>query len=209
ESGSLPFAGVRREVSVLYVDLRELGAIVEPLTPEAAMRILNAYVTLVVAAVFRHAGSLSKHTGDTIIAVWNLPLDQIDHAHRAVRAALDIRREVLKLRKHQPKESAIQVGMGVGTGSVIAGHIGASSRDEFTILGEVLGMAERLAMKADRGVFVDLATRDRVADEFETREVNPVRLRRRTDLVMVWEVIDPTEWVEQTKADSEKPVIAS
>ncbi|HEX7593501.1 MAG TPA: adenylate/guanylate cyclase domain-containing protein, partial [Anaerolineae bacterium] len=151
---------------------------------------------------FRYNGSLSKHTGDTVIAVWNLPLDQVDHAHRAVHAAMEIRRDLRAITAAQPKDTAIQVGIAIATGVVIAGHIGASPREEYTILGEVVGLAERMAMKSDRGVFIDLATREQVGGEYETQEVNPVRLRRRTDPVSVWQIVEPMELEE--KPDAEK-----
>ena len=193
EDGLLPLGGVRREVSILYVDLRELGVLAESLTPEETVKLLNRYVTLIVGAIFRRAGTLAMHAGDMIIAVWNLPLDQPEHALHAVHTAQEIRREVAEIREKQPKETSIQVGVGIGTGSVVAGHIGASARAEYIILGEAVVMAERMAMKPDRGIFIDAATRELIAHEFETREVNPVRLRRRTDPVSVWEVVEPME----------------
>lgn len=203
EDGTLPLGGARREVSVFYVDLREMSGLSEVLTPEAAMALLNQYVALIVATIFQHGGTVSKQTGDSIIAVWNLPLDQSDHARRAVHAALEIRRRIAQLRKEQSKAATIDIGTGVTTGKVIAGHIGASSRAEYIILGEVVGMAERMALKPDRAVFVDLATRKRIRDELETREVNPVRLRRRTDPINVWQVMDPQELEEQLAAEEE------
>jgi class 3 adenylate cyclase len=63
-------------------------------------------------------------------------------------------------------------------------------------------MAERMAMKSDRGVFIDLATREQVGDEYETQEANPVRLRRRTDPVLVWQIVEPLELEE--KPDAQK-----
>jgi adenylate cyclase len=200
EDGSFRLHGERKEVSLLYVDMRELGVLAESLSAEASINVLNQYVSLVVGAIFRHGGLLTKHTGDTIIAVWNLPFDQLDHACRAVRAAIDVKHEVDAIRMSQPKGMAIQVGIGVGTGSVVAGRIGASARTEYTILGEVLVMAERMAMKMDRGVFVDYLTRDQIGDQFETREVNPVRLRRKTDPVLVWEISEPLVLEEETPA---------
>jgi adenylate cyclase len=202
ENGTLPMEGSRRMVSILYVDLRDFGPLTDSLAPSAAIKILNQYMTLIVGTVFRHGGSLSKHTGDTLIAVWNLPLDQVDHARRAVRAAMEIRRDLRAITAAQPKDTAIQVGIAIATGNVIAGHIGASPRAEYTILGEVVGMAERMAMKSDRGVFIDLATREQVGDEYETQEANPVRLRRRTDPVLVWQIVEPLELEE--KPDAQK-----
>lgn len=193
DHGALTLGGARREVSVLYVDLRELGKLAESLAPEATVDLLNQYVTLVAAIIFRHAGSVVKQMGNAILAVWNLPLDQIDHARGAVRAAVEIKQEIAQLRKKQPKELTLDVGMGIATGSVVAGRIGASGFVEYSIIGEVVTIAERLAMRRDGTVFLDAATHAQSGDEFETREVNPLRLRRKSDPLNVWEVCEPME----------------
>jgi adenylate cyclase len=193
DDGSLPLRGVRRRASVLYADLREFGALAELLEPEATVKLLDEYVTMIVNTVFHYRGSVTMHSGDTVVAVWNLPLDQSDHARRAVCAALDIQEEAAALVKNHPEAERIHVGIGIGTGSVVAGHVGASTRGQYTILGEAVGMAERMAMKPDRGIFINAETRDMIGDEFDTQEVNPVRLRRQTDPILVWQVHPPMQ----------------
>jgi adenylate cyclase len=206
DDGSLPLRGVRRRASVLYADLREFSALAEPWEPEATVKLLDEYVTMIVNTVFRYGGSVTMHSGDTVVAVWNLPLDQSDHARRAVCAALDIQEEAAALLKKHPEAERIHIGIGIGTGSVVAGHIGAAMRGQYTILGEVVGMAERMAMKPDRGIFINAETRDMIGDEFDTREVNPVRLRRQTDPILVWEVHPPIQIdVEITPEKEEEP----
>ena len=208
ETGPLQLKGIRRQASVLYVDLREFSAPAESLTPAETIQLLNDYVTLIVRAIFRHAGSVTMHSSDTLIAVWNLPLDQPDHAQRAVHAALDIKHDVNELCKHRPKEKQVPIGIGIGTGKVTAGNVGASTRSEYTILGEVVAMTERIAMKPERSVYVDVTTRDMIGDEFDTREVNPVRLRRRTDPIAVWKVYSPDEFEAETTGEEERREMA-
>ena len=166
DDGSLPLRGVRRRATVLYADLREFSALAEPLEPEVTVKLLDEYVTMIVNTVFRFGGSVTMHSGDTVVAVWNLPLDQNDHARRASSAALEIQAQAIALSKMRPEAMQIHIGIGIGTGSVVAGHIGASTRGQYTILGEVVGMAERMAMKPDRGIFVNAEARDMIGDEF-------------------------------------------
>jgi class 3 adenylate cyclase len=201
DDGSLPLRGVRRRASVLYADLREFSALAEPLEPEVTVKLLDECVSLIVDTVFRFGGSVTMHSGDTVVAVWNLPLDQGDHARRAVSAALEIQAEAVTLLKKHPDAMQIHIGIGIGTGSVVAGHIGASTRGQYTILGEVVGMAERMAMKPDRGIFINAETRDMIGDDFDTQEVNPVRLRRQTDPILVWEVHPPMRIEEESEAE--------
>jgi class 3 adenylate cyclase len=201
DDGSLPLRGVRRRATVLYADLREFSALAEPLEPEVTVKLLEEYVTMIVNTVFRFGGSVTMHSGDTVVAVWNLPLDQNDHARRAASAALEIQAQAIALSKVRPEAMEIHIGIGIGTGSVVAGHIGASTRGQYTILGEVVGMAERMAMKPDRGIFVNAEARDMIGDDFDTQEVNPVRLRRQTDPILVWEVHPPMQIEEETEAE--------
>jgi adenylate cyclase len=203
DNGALPLRGTRRDVSVLYVDLRELAMQVETLAPEDLVSLLNQYVALIVTIIFQHGGSVAKQTGDTILATWNLLLDQSDHARGAVRAAIEIRRAARELTKQQSREAAIEVGLGVSTGHVVAGHIGAAPRAEYAIIGTHITLAERMALKPDRGVYIDATTREHIGNEFETREVNPVRLRRKTDPQQVWKVIEPMELEEPTAEEVE------
>lgn len=194
---TLPLNGVWREVSVLAIDLSELEPLSSSLTPQATIRLLNDYVALMVRVVFEHEGAIVKHTGSALLAAWNLLADQPDHARTAVRAAIDIKHDLADFNRRQPKELTIRVGMGIATGNVIAGKMGDPSRAEYTIVGEIVGMAERIALKPERGVFIDVTTRERIGDEFDMIEVKPVRLRRKTDPAQVWLLVEPTETQEE------------
>lgn len=194
---TLPLHGVWREVSVLAIDLSELEPLSSSLTPQATIQLLNNYVALMVRVIFEHEGAIVKHTGSALLAAWNLLTDQPEHARIAVRAAIDIKHDIAEFNRRQPKELTIRVGMGVATGNVIAGRMGESSRAEYTIVGEIVGMAERIALKPERGVFIDVTTRERIGDEFDMIEVKPVRLRRKTDPAQVWLLVEPTETQEE------------
>src|SRR5574341_22470 len=200
DNDALSFHGVRREATVLHVDLRELSNLADGLRPEAAIDFMNQSTALIHGIIFRHAGTVVRNAGSGILAVWNLPLEDIQHARGAVRAAVEIQRELAKLHAKLPKPTGpenasvkIKPGLGIATGKAVAGHIGASTRAEYTIMGSIVTVAERLAMKPDRGVYIDLATLEQIGDEFQTREANPVRLRRKTDPMNVWEVYAPQE----------------
>jgi adenylate cyclase len=194
---SLPMRGIRRQVSVLAIDLSELEPLASSLTAPAMIALLNEYADLMLKIIFQHEGSVVKQTGSAILAAWNLLLDQPDHAPTAVRAAIEIRHAVAEFNSHQPKELTIRTGMGIATGNVIAGRLGTSPHAEYTIIGEIVGMAERIALKPERGVFIDVTTRERLGDEFDMLEVKPVRLRRQTDPSQVWLLVEAAESTDQ------------
>ncbi len=185
-----PLVGTCREVSVLCVDMRDFNMMVGVLKPEVLMRMANEYNRLVTAAVFQHAGSILEQSGKAILAIWNLPLEQADHAHLAVSAAVQIRKELREIAAKRPKEETAPIGIGVATGDVVAGHIGGSNRPEYTLIGDVVWLAERLAMKPDHSIYIDAGTFWKVNGEFETREVNPIQLRRKTDPALAWQVCE-------------------
>ncbi len=199
DKDALALRGVRRAATILHVDLREFSNLADGLKPEAAIDFMNQYTALIHGIVFRHAGTVVKNAGNGILAVWNLPLEDVHHARGAVRAAMEIKREAAKLRAKLPKPNGqdapvkINLGFGIATGEAVAGHIGASTRAEYILMGSVVTIAERLAMKPDRGVYIDRATLEQIGDEFQMREANPVRLRRKTDPMSVWEVFEPKE----------------
>ena len=205
DDGTLPLGGAQRVVSVMYVDLRDLTRLAVPLTPAALFDLLNQHAALIVAIIFRHNGAVTKHTGEEIMATWNLLLDQPDHARHAMRAALEIKHEIVQLNQKQPKESAVTVGIAITTGDVIAGRIGSAAHADYTIIGEIISVAERLAVKPERGVYIDAATFAQIGDEFQTREIKPIKLRRETDPHQVWQVFLPMELEEEANTTVDLP----
>lgn len=193
----LSLDGVRRTVTVLHVDLRDLSTAADLLNPHAAVSLVNKYFSALVPSIFQHGGTIVKQSGNGIVAVWNLPIEREGFADAAVKAAVEMNRAAAPLQAIHTTQDAIQsrirLGFGIASGMALGGHVGVPSHSEYTIIGEVITVAERLAMKPDRGVFIEGNTREKLTGEYELKEVNPVRLRRQTDPVSVWEVTDPIQ----------------
>lgn len=204
--GLMPMGGIRREVSALALDVSDLEDLAQSMTAQALIELLDQYVSIVVKAIFENNGSIVKHTGSAILAAWNLWTDQTDHAQIAVRTAVEIKHQLAEFNRRQPKELTIQSGIGIATGSVVAGRIGARPRAEYAIIGQVVGMAERIALKPERGVFIDVTTRERIGDEFGLVEVKPVRMRRKTDPSQVWQLVEPSEPQDNIINEPEKEI---
>lgn len=193
----LSLDGVRRMVTVLHVDLRDLSTAADLLDPHSAVSLVNEFFSAIIPSIFQHGGTIVKQSGNGIVAIWNLPIERIDHADAAVRAAIQIKRVAAPLQAMRTTQDVVQsrirLGYGIASGLALGGHVGVPSHTEYTIIGEVITVAERLAMKPDRGVFIESHTRDQLNGEYELKEVNPVRLRRQTDPVSVWEVTEPIQ----------------
>lgn len=189
DRGAFPLAGGRRDVTVLSITLRGLAPLSEATAPEAVMRVMNEYSARIFEVVFRHGGSIYSQVANTIIAMWNLPLSQPDHAQRGVRAAFEIREQILRLKENASERPDVESGLGIATGGVIAGRLTASPRAEYSVIGDVVNVAERLSILATQNrVYVDDTTRDQAGDEYESQRAQAIHLRGKKDPVQSWEL---------------------
>ncbi len=193
-AGNTPLSGTRRVVTLLCIDLRDFNAHADTLAPETLIEQINECLKRIAAIVFRHEGAVVRHSSDELIAVWNLPLDQFDHAQRAGRAALEIRDELREWTR--AKKIGVQAGVGIATGIATAGNVGTRGRREYGVIGEVVMISERLAGKAERGIYIDARAREEMGEEFTTQESSPIRLRARAEPLVIWRVIEASELEE-------------
>ena len=133
------FTGERREVTVMFVDIRDFTPFAEANTAEDTVARLNALFEIVVPAVVDAGGHVNKFLGDGALAVFGAPNDLADHAEAAVTAALLIHRMVA-----ERFDGALRIGIGINTGVVIAGTIGGGGKLEFTLIGDTVNVAARV-----------------------------------------------------------------
>ncbi len=145
-AGRIPLEGERREVSILFQDIRGFTGLSQKLQPIELLRVLNQFFTQVVAAVELNGGVVKQFTGDGVMALFGAPQDRPDHAERAVRAALDIvrRLEGLNVLLQEQGIAPLVIGIGVHSGEVVAGLIGPDERVEYGVVGEPVNLASRV-----------------------------------------------------------------
>jgi adenylate cyclase len=139
EQGDDVFTGERREVTVMFVDVRDFTPFAEANTAEDTVARLNALFEIVVPAVVDAGGHVNKFLGDGALAVFGAPNDLADHADAAVSAAVVIQRLVA-----ERFDGALRIGIGINTGVVIAGTIGGGGKLEFTLIGDTVNVASRV-----------------------------------------------------------------
>lgn len=143
----------RREVTVLFADIRDFTAFAERHQPEEVVDVLNEYFDLMVHVLFEHQGTLDKFLGDGFLALFGTPVEQTDHPQRAVQAALDIQRATTALniaRRHRGQPT-LHLGIGINSGEAIVGNIGSEKRMEYTVVGDMVNVAQRLQAQAGGG----------------------------------------------------------
>jgi adenylate cyclase len=178
-----------RDISVLFADVVGFTALAESLAPSEVAAILNRFFSEMTEAIFAEEGTVDKFIGDAILAVFGAPVEQPDHARRAVRAAQAMRRAVARLNASGGR--ALRVRYAINSGIAIAGDVGSARRREYTVLGDVVNTASRIAALAEPDqILVSRATYDRLQPPVAARSLGEREIRGRTARVEILS-IDP------------------
>lgn len=190
ERGALALGGGRREATILCISLRELISLSDTLAAETLIELINRYTATVMEVVFRWDGSVNK-AGNNIFAMWNLPLDCPEHTRRAVYAAFDII-DALERIQSPDAEHRAGVCLGIATGAAIAGRVGGTFRADYTVIGEVVTIAERVSILAgENQVLVEPTAHKYLPEGFETRPVHTIRVRGKKEPLVIRQVLPP------------------
>lgn len=138
--------GERRNISVLFVDMRGFTKYAESSQPEEVLETLNHYFDKIIDVVFEYEGTLDKFIGDCVMVVFGAPLDQQDHCIRACKCALSIRDEIKKLNQTRLEQNKpiLYMGIAINTGEAVAGNIGSEKRTDYSVIGDIVNVAFRL-----------------------------------------------------------------
>lgn len=187
---SVRLGGARQEITTLYADVRDFTGFSERTAPEQLIEVLNRHLTLAAEAVLAEEGTLDKFVGDAVMAVFNVPLAQADHAVRAVRAALRLQQAIADLHAAVPPTEQLSFGVGVATGPGIVGNIGSTSLRNYTALGDCVNLAWRLQSQARPGqILLNEATYERVREHVITRELGPIEVKGYSEPALAFEVL--------------------
>jgi adenylate cyclase len=184
--------GEQRELTLMFCDLRGFSAIAGRLEPRELARIVNVFLGAVSEAVLASGGTVDKYMGDAVMAFWNAPLDQRDHALRACRAALAIVAAIARLNAEGALGGiTLDCAIGINTGLATVGNFGARHRFDYSALGDAVNVAARLESETKRlGLRIALgpATAARVPD-LAILPVAPITLRGRDEALDVWTLL--------------------
>ncbi|MFC3852563.1 CHASE2 domain-containing protein [Salinispirillum marinum] len=143
---SINFEGANKELTVLFSDIRSFTTISEQLTATQLKGLLNRYFTPITGIIFNRKGTIDKYVGDMVMAFWGAPLEDPQHAEHALEAAIDMINKTAELRDEFVAEGlpAVEIGIGLNTGSMNVGDMGSEYRRSYTVLGDAVNLGSRL-----------------------------------------------------------------
>ncbi len=191
----LKLGGERRELTIFFSDLQGFSTFSEKLDPVTLTSLLNDYLSDMTDIILEEGGTLDKYEGDAIIAFWNAPVDQPDHAERACRAAIRCQQKLRERREEFIARTGVELKarIGMNTGVVVVGNMGSRKRFDYTVLGDAANLASRLegANKAFGSMtMISEATWAQTNGNFSTRRIGSIRVVGRGTPVCVHELRD-------------------
>ncbi len=193
DPSKLSLHGKRIKATMLFTDIRGFTSMSENLEPEQVVAVINEYLTLQTDKVLKWKGVLDKFVGDCVMAVYGVPVPKEDDAYRAVMTAIDIRDGIKKLNAIREKMKQITVGIGIGlnTGIVVSGNMGSPQKMDYTVIGDNVNLASRLEANAPANtIYVSESTYNETKDKFVYRELEPISVKGKKDLIKIYEPIE-------------------
>jgi adenylate cyclase len=188
--GAVGLGGTRQTLTILFADVRGFSTLSSQISPEVLIELLNQYMRVAADAILSQEGTLDKFMGDAVMAFFNAPLLQADHAVRAVRAAWRLRQGVKRLHKQLPPGYRLEFGVGVGIGDAVVGNIGAPQLMNYTVIGDAVNKVKRLQENARGGqILISQVTYLMVQEYVEARSLGQVHLKGQPYPEVVYEVV--------------------
>ncbi|WP_457601371.1 CHASE2 domain-containing protein [Hydrogenivirga sp.] len=194
----LRLGGEKREITVLFSDIRGFTSLSEKLKPEELVNLLNEFLTPMTDIILSEGGTLDKYIGDAIMAIFNAPVDVENHADRACHAALEMIRTLDGINHIFKRDFGVtlDIGVGINTGEAVVGNMGSKQRFDYTAIGDTVNLASRLEglnkLYGTR-IIISENTKSRLKGEFLTRTLDIVVVKGKREPVKIYELMENRE----------------
>lgn len=189
----LRLGGDKKDMTVLFSDIRGFTTLAERMTPSALVDFINEYLTPMTDIVFEYQGTLDKYIGDAVMCFWGAPVEQSDHALRACQAAMKMLEKLEELKKGWRERNLpdISIGVGINSGPMTAGNMGSHGRFNYTVMGDAVNLASRLEgtnKEYETNVLISEATYLQVQTDVVARRLGAVRVKGKRKPVRIYEL---------------------
>ena len=188
---ALKLGGQKKDIAVLFVDIRGFTRLSESLLPEQVVEVLNRYLSLTTECIFANEGMVDKFIGDATMAVYNAPLDQEDYVYKAVKTGLDMVKgtELLKEELKMVTDYRVGFGIGINCGDAVVGNIGTGQRMEYTAIGDTVNTASRLESQAGAGeILISAAVYERLKGRIKATCLGGRKLKGKAEETVIYRV---------------------
>ncbi|MCH2172654.1 adenylate/guanylate cyclase domain-containing protein [Myxococcota bacterium] len=193
---SFELGGERRDLSILFSDVRDFTTLSEELGAEKITRLMNVYLTSMTQIIFDSRGTLDKYIGDAVVAFWGAPLPVEDHPVRACESALAMQDEITRLRHERrelPGSNRLFAGIGIHSAEVVVGNLGSELRFDYTMTGDGVNFCSRLEgltkFYGINGILASDDLRARLPDGFLAREIDEIRVKGRRGAMRIHQIL--------------------
>jgi len=187
----IQLGGERANITTLFADIRGFTSFSENLSPEELVTVLNQYLAAAADAILEQEGTVDKFMGDAVMAWFNAPIPQADHALRAVRAALGMRQAIHNLHNMLPAGAQLDFGLGIHFGEAVLGLIGTEERIDYTAIGDSVNTAKRIQENSTSNqILISSAAYQFVKGQIEVRTAEPILAKGKSRPLDVFEIIE-------------------
>jgi class 3 adenylate cyclase len=190
----LKLGGTKRDITVFFSDIRGFTTLSEKTSPEQLVHLLNEYFTAMTRIILKHGGTVDKFIGDAIMAFWNAPVEEKDHAKLACTAALEQVAALKELQKSWSERGMplIHIGCGIHSGPAIIGNMGSEERFDYTAIGDTVNIASRLeglTKEHEADIIISESTYEQVKDAFHCKKLGAAKVKGKEVHVVIYSLI--------------------
>ncbi len=194
--------GESRTLTVLFSDIRGFTTLSEGLKPKELAQLMNEYLTPMTSIIHQYRGTIDKYMGDAIMAFWGAPLEDSQHAHRALDAAMAMLERLKPMQTEMKAKGwpAIKIGVGLNTGQMSVGNMGSEFRMAYTVLGDAVNLGSRLeGLTKQYGVDIIVSeTTKSAVPEYIYRKLDSVKVKGKDKAVNIYQPIGKIETIEES-----------